>query len=414
MAGRAGLWANADFLKLWAGQTISQLGTQVTLLALPLIAAVLLQASPLEMGILAAAEMAPFLLIGLPAGVWVDRLPRRPLLVAGDVGRAAALGTIPLAYALGALGMTQLYLVAFATGTLTVFFDVAYMSYLPSLVGRSELIEGNSKMEATRAGAQVVGPGLGGTLVQLLSAPVAIALDCLSFLVSAVFLLFIRGAEAPPAEQQARTSMRAEIGEGLRYVFTHPLLRPIASSTATSNLCSSAMWALYILFAVNELGLSAATLGLVFAVGNIGLLLGALFSSRLSRRFGLGATIIGAAMVSGLGGLHVPLATPATAVALLIASQTLVGTGNVVYNVNQVSLRQAITPDRLQGRMNATVRFVVWGTMPVGSLLGGVLGEWLGLRPAILLAAAGATLAFLWMVASPVRTLRQQPSPAEP
>ena len=238
---------------------------------------------------------------------------------------------------------------AFATGTLTVFFDVAYMSYLPSLVGRSELIEGNSKLESTRAGAQVLGPGLGGTLVQLLSAPVAIALDCLSFLLSAVFLLFIRGAEAPPVGRQATTSMRAEIGEGLRYVFTHPLLRPIASSTATFNLCSSATGALYILFAVNELGLSAATLGLVFALGNIGLLLGAVLSARLSRRFGLGATIIGAAIVSGLGGLLVPLATPATAVALLIASQTLGGIGNMVYNVNQVSLRQAITPDRLQG-----------------------------------------------------------------
>ncbi|MCL5108649.1 MAG: MFS transporter [Chloroflexi bacterium] len=410
---RSGLWAHADFLKLWADQTISQFGSQITFLALPLVAA-LLGATPLEMGVLSAVEMLPFLLVGLPAGVWVDRMPRRPILIAGDLGRALVLASIPLAFLLDALTIGQLYVVAFIAGTFTVFFDVAYMSFLPALVTREELVEGNSKLETTRAAAQIAGPGVAGTLIQLFSAPVAILVDSLSFLISAAFLLAVHTGEPAAVRRNPAGGVRAEIGEGLRYVFSQPLLRPIASATATFNLFSSATFALYILFAVEELALDAAVIGLIFAVGNVGALLGATAAGTATRLLGLGRSIIGAMVLCGLASFLVPLATPATAVALLVPSLVVSGIGNMVYNINQVSLRQAITPARLQGRMNATVRFMVWGTMPIGSLLGGTLGQWLGLRPAILLAAAGSASAFIWLIASPVRTLRVQPPPVEP
>lgn len=410
---RPSLWAHQDFLKLWAGQTVSQFGSQITFLALPLVAALLLNASPLEMGVLAAAEMAPFLLIGLPAGVWVDRTARRPILILGDFSRAVVLASIPAAALLGLLTMNQLYVVAFLVGIATVFFDVAYMSYLPSMVHRASLVEGNSKLETSRAAAQVAGPGVGGVLVQVLSAPVAIAVDSLTFLVSGAFVLAIRAPEAPPKIEKAGESLRREIAEGIRYVFTHALLRPIASSTATFNLFAAASGALYVLFAVNELDLDAALLGFIFAVGNVGLVLGAVFAGGLSRRYGLGNTITGAAAISGLAALLVPIATPQTAVALLISSQAIAGMCNMVYNINQVSLRQAITPARVQGRMNATIRFTVWGTMPIGALIGGVIGEALGLRPAMAIAAVGTSLAFLWLVRSPVRGLREQPASPE-
>ena len=409
------LWNHGDFLRLWAGQTVSQFGTQITVLALPLLAAVMLEASPFEMGLLGAAEMAPFLLIGLPAGVWVDRLPRRPLLIGGDVGRALVLASIPIAHLVGLLTIWQLYVVAFVVGTLTVFFDVAYMAYLPALVNREQLIEGNSKMETSRAAAEVAGPGIAGVLIQALTAPVAIAFDAASFLCSALVLGLIRRREPPAtlAPGGVRPALLAEMREGLRFVLTHPLLRPIAFATGTINLFRSAIGALYVLFAVRDLGLDAATLGFVLAAGNAGFLFGAVLAGRAASSLGLGATIVGAAMLTGLGGLLLPFATPAFAVPVLIASGLLVGLGNPLYNVNQVSLRQAITPDRLQGRMNATMRFVVWGTMPIGYLTGGVAGEWLGLRTAIALLAVGAALAFLWLLFSPVRSLREHPAPAQ-
>ncbi|MHB1417673.1 MAG: MFS transporter, partial [Chloroflexota bacterium] len=287
---RIGLWRHRNFLKLWTGQSVSQLGSQITLLALPLTAALLLNASPLEMGFLSAVEMAPFLLIGLPAGVWVDRWPRRPVLIAGDVGRAVVLVTVPVGYLVGLLTMAQLYVVAFISGILTVFFDVAYMSYLPSLVERDQLIEGNSKMETTRAAAEVAGPGLAGTLVDLLSAPLAIAFDALSFIVSAIFVWNIRTDESAALGARAgkRNGLWVEVGEGLRYVAMHPLLRSIAGCTATSNLFSSAFGPIYILFAVRELGLEPATIGFIFAVGNVGFLVGASLASRVADRLGLG------------------------------------------------------------------------------------------------------------------------------
>jgi MFS family permease len=410
-----GLWRHPDFLKLWAGQTISLFGSQVTLLALPLTAVVALDATPAQMGLLGAAEFAPFLLLGLFAGVWVDRLRRRPLMIAADLGRAALLGSIPAAAFSGVLRMELLYAVGFLVGVLTVFFDVAYQAYLPSLVRREELVEGNSKLEVSRSVAQIAGPGVAGGLVQAITAPVTLVVDALSFLVSAASLGIIRVPEPAPAPREHGRNIWAEIAEGLQVVLGNPLLRSIAGCTATSNFFSNVLFAVYVLFVTRELRIEPAVLGLIFSIGSVGALLGALLAGRIAQQFGLGPTIAWVPCVGAPGGLLVPLASGSRelAIPLLVVSQFLIGLTGPIYNVNQVSLRQAITPDRLQGRMNASMRFIVWGTLPLGSLLGGALGERFGLQSALLVGAVGVLLAPLWVVFSPVRNLREAPVPAE-
>ena len=409
------LWRHRDFRRLWSAETISQLGTQVTLLALPLIAILILRANPFEVGLLTAVEYLPFLLVGLPAGVWVDRLRRRPILIAADVGRALSLASIPVAHALGDLTLIHLYLVAFLNGTLTVFFDVAYMSYLPSLVERNQLMEGNSKLEVSRSGAELAGPGLAGALIQALTAPVAIIADAVSFFGSAVFLLLIRHREPAirPDATEAPPKMRTEIGEGLRYVLRHRLLLPIAICTSTSNLFGHMAFAVYLVYAVRELGLSPGLIGVIFALGNVGFLVGAIAANRIARRLGIGTTIWLSAATYGPSLLLIPLAPRTAPVAFLIASWFLGSLGSVVYNVNQVSLRQAITSDRLQGRMNATIRFLVWGTMPIGAFAGGALGSAIGLRPTLFVAAVGGVFVVLPVLLSPVRKLREIPEPQD-
>ena len=409
-SGRS-LWRHGDFMRLWSAETISQLGTQVTMLAMPLTAILALHASAFEVGALSSVEFAPFLLVGLPAGVWVDRMRRRPILIAGDLGRALVLGSIPLAAALHVLTMGHLYVAAFVTGICTVFFDVAYMSFLPSLVDRDQLIEGNAKLEISRSGAQLAGPGLAGVLVDLVTAPVAILADAVSYLGSAAFVFRIRGREDRPAaaEDGDRPTMRAEIMDGLRYVVGHPLLRPIAACTSISNLFSSIDLAILVLFAVRTLGLSPAAIGLALAVGNVAFLAGAFAADRLTGPLGLGRTIIAGIAVGEVGAFLVPLASPSTGFAALAVGGGLFGFGAVVYNVNQVGLRQAITPDRMLGRMNATMRFIVWGTMPIGALIGGVLGEVIGLRATLWVAAVGGLLAIVPLLISPVRRLVRIP-----
>lgn len=410
-----GLWRHGNFLKLWVGQTISVFGSSITGLAIPLTAAIALRATPLEMGILGAAGTAPFLLIGLFAGAWVDRMRRRPILIYSDIGRALLLAIIPLAALLGLLRMELLYVIEFLVGVMTVFFEVAYQAFLPALISREHLVEGNSKMEISRSTAQIAGPGLAGLLIQAVTAPVAIIVDALSFLVSAVSLALIRTPEPAPAAKAEHASIWSDIGEGLKLVLGNPLLRPIVACTATTNLCSGMWSAVLVLFATNTLGLSPAQQGLIFSLGAPGTLLGALVAGRVAKRLGLGQTIIGSALLGGLGGMLLPLAgmLPAAGTALMVASQLVVGAGFVIYNINQVSLRQAITPDRLLGRMNASIRFIVWGILPIGALIGGVLGQRLGIFPTLVISSLGQLLAFLWVLCSPVRSLREQPAPVE-
>jgi MFS family permease len=409
-----GLAQERDFRNLWAAETVSQLGSQVSQIALPLVAIIVLKASAFEVALLGVIEFAPFILISLPAGVWVDRLRRKPILVAADVGRALLLASIPVAHWLGVLTIWQLYVVGFAVGFLTVFFDVSYQSYLPSLVARDQLIEGNSKLEISRSGAQLAGPGLGGVLVEALTAPIAVLVDAISFLASAIFLFRIRKEETAPtrAERQAGPGMKAEVAEGLRWVFGNRYLRWIAASTATFNFFGNIIFSVILVFAVRELGLRPGVIGLVFSVSSVGYLLGALVANRLSRRFGVGPAII----IGALGSTSLVLlavAPESNPIPFLIAALGISSLGIPIYNITQVSFRQAITPERIQGRMNSVMRFIVWGVMPLGSLLGGAIATWFGLRTAIWVGAIGTSLAVLPVLLSPVRTLREMPEPVE-
>jgi MFS family permease len=414
---RGGLWRHSDFLKLWSAETISVFGSQVGQIALPLVAILVLDASAFAVAALGTVAFLPFILFALPAGVWVDRLPRRPILIVGDFGRAALLATVPIAYVADALTMTQLFVVTFFVGTFQVFFDVAYQSYLPSLVERDQIIDGNSKLEISRSAAQVGGPGLGGALVQLFTAPWAVLLDAVSFLVSALFLLRIQKVEerAPVATAEGRkVSQWTDLKEGLRFVLGNPNLRAQAGCTATSNLFASVAFSIFLVFAVRELGLSAGAIGLVFSVGAAGSLLAAFTSTRLSTRFGIGPTSIVVAALFGPATLLMALAPEGNAaIPVLIAAQLLFGFVVVVYNIVQVSYRQAICPPRLQGRMNSVMRFMVWGTIPFGTLLGGALATWVGLRETIVIGAIGGGAAFLWLFFSPQRHLREMPAPID-
>ncbi len=413
-----GLWHNPAFMRFWAADSISQFGIQVSAVALPLAAALLLGASAGQMGMLSAAATAPFLLIGLFVGVWVDRVRRRPLLVLSDLARAAILLAVPLAWALDALSMGLLYGVAFLVGTFTVVFEVAFASYLPTLVRREELVEGNGKIAASASAAQVGGPGIAGILVSLLGAPVAVLIDAASYLVSAALMWKIPALERRPTPSGGEQRVRREIGEGLRAVFHSPVLRALIACSATSTLFGYVFLAVYILYLTEDLGLGPTAVGLVFATGGVGAVLGAVIARSAARRFRPGPTMVAAQVLCGLGGMAIPLAVavPTIALPLVLVAEFFQWMMLVTYTVNGVSLRQALTPDRLQGRVNATARFVISGAQPVGALLGGALGEAVGVRPTLIVGVLGMLAASLWVLLSPVRGIRVQPAglPEEP
>ena len=402
----AGLWAHPDFRRLWTAESISLCGSEVTVIALPWTAVLVLGASPAQMGLLAAAAKAPFLLVGLLAGVWVDRLRYRSVMVAADIGRAVLLGSIPVAAALGILRIEQLFVVAFLAGVLSVFFDVAYQSYLPELVERDRLTEGNGKLEASKSVAEMAGPILGSGLLQIAAAPFAIGVDAVSFVLSALFLRSIRSNRAP-AVHAARASMLADVAEGIRLVVHSPLLGPIAACSATMNLFYQMLMAVYVLYVTTTLHLAPAFVGIILGIGSLGALAGALLASPAARRLGTGKALIAATVISGLAGLGIAFSAGfgSATLAGLIGAQLLLMFGVPIYNINQVSLRQALTPAGVRGRVNATNRCLVWGTMPVGSLLGGLLGQTIGVQPTIAIGAFGMLLAGLWVAASAVRSL---------
>jgi MFS family permease len=412
MARGSSLWRHRDFMLLWGGETVSHIGTQVSMLALPLVAITLLDATPLQMGVLTMAETLAFLLVGLPAGAWLDRMRRRPVMLAADLMRALLLASIPLAWWLDMLTLAQLVVVGLLVGLATVFFDVAYQSYLPSLVGRELLVEGNGKLESTRALAHIGGPALGGGLVQLLGATMAVVIDSISYLLSGAALRAIRTPEPEP-EPAEHPRLRTQIAEGLRFVVRHPLLRPITLCTGTSNFFNGILAAVIVLFLARELGLSAGVIGVLFTAGGVGGVLGAVTTSWWTAKVGQARTIWLVGLVTWPWALLQPLAEPGWRISLIFISGVLTGYGVVVYNVAQVSFRQAICPNRLLGRMNASVRFLVWGTLPLGGLLGGVLAEWLGVRGALWIAVIGEALAVLWVIASPLRSMRDLPQSEE-
>jgi MFS family permease len=405
------LWSHRDFLKLWTGQSISELGSQVSQLAIPWLAAVGLHASPIAFSLLGVLGFLPFILFALPAGVWVDRLRRRQILIVGDASRAVLLALIPILWAAGVLQLWHLLILQFAIGIFTVFFDVAYQSYLPALIEREHLIDGNSKLQLTVSVAQVAGPSMSGGLIAAITAPYAIVLDAVSFVASTLFMLRMKHREELPelAPGTVRPRMWPQVKEGLQWVVGNRQLRAIAGCTGTSNFFGTSLFAIAILYFVRSLHLSAVDVGAVFAVGSVGSIAGALLANRLQKKIGVGRSIVANAVLFSSAGIAYPLAPHSFPLPVLTAGQLVFGFSGVAYNITQISLRQAITPERLQGRMNAAMRWIVWGTIPLGLLLGGSIGQWIGLRTALWVGAIGSLPTFLWVLLSPVRSIRDMP-----
>ncbi|MFD7028616.1 MFS transporter [Streptomyces sp. NPDC059917] len=412
-AASGGLFRMRDFRFLLAGAAAGQVGAQVTLVALPLVAVLELKAPAFQVGLLTAAETAAFLLIGLPAGAWVDRMRKLSLMIRADVVRCLAMASVPLAAVADALTMAQLYVVALVVGVATVFFDVAHQSYLPVLLPREHLVAGNGALETVRSSAQVAGPGLGGGLVQLVGAHLAIVADAIGYAVSALFLLAIRRPESKP-EPVPGASLRKEVGEGLRFVLGHPLLRVIAVTTGLGNFFTAMLMATQTVFLVRVLDLAPAAIGGMLSASAVGGLAGALCAGRLARRFGQARIIWLSSLVTGPFALLWPLSGKGAAAALFAVASGAVFFGAVVYNVAQVSFRQTLCPPRLLGRMNATLRFLMWGTLPLGALVGGAVADASGARAALWICAVGFLLVPVPLLLSPLRRMRELPEVAHP
>jgi MFS family permease len=408
---RLGLLRRPSFRAFWLSQSISFIGSHVTELAFPLTAVLVLNATSEQMGLLTAIGYVPFLLVGLLAGVWVDRRRRRPILIATDLVSAAAIAVIPLAAILGVLRIETLLAAAFVIGFVEVIAPVASQSFMPTLVGRDHLIEGNAKVEASHSVASIVGPGLGGYLVQVLTAPITLLLDSLSYLASAVLLASVDVKEPPPLPEESLASVPAQIGEGLRIVAATPVLLALVACGAVHNFFSRMIDAIVVLYAVDVLRLGPAEIGLVFAAGGPGSFLGAMVVGRIGRRIGVGRVIVFGQIATGISRLLVPVAAltggPAASLAVLAASTFLLGLARTTFNISQVSLRVAMTEDRLHGRVNATMRFVMWGVTPFGALAGGLLAATtLGLQGTLFVAALGVLVATGPLLAPAVRTRR--------
>lgn len=397
-----------EFLKLWAAQSISQLGDQITLLALPLAAVLTLDASAAEMGLLTAAELMPHLLFSLFAGVWIERSTRRRhLMILADVARAALLASVPLAAAFDLLTFPQLLAVAFAVGTFTVMFDISWATLLISVVPRDDVVEANSKLSLSRALSFVVGPSVAGFLVQLLTAPVTLLLDAFSFLGSALFLRRIRAPE-PSVEEDAQESVLASLRSGLRFTVRDEVIGPALACVATINLFNFVFWAIFVLFATKELGVSPGVLGLALGAGAVGGIVGSLVAVRLERLLGIGRAFSVGAVLFPLPLVLVPLAAgPEPVIAAMLATaEFLSSVGVMILDVNGSSIGLLRTPHRIRSRVVGSFRFVNMGIRPIGALLGGALGTALGLHAAIWIGATGALLGVVWLVFSPIPRMR--------
>lgn len=412
---RPTLWHHADFLRFWASQTVSQFGTQITFLALPLIAITLLEASAFEIGILNSVGWLPHLLISLVAGVWVDKLRRRSVLILADLLRGAILLWIPIAFLLDILSLWQLYLVVFAVGICGVFFDIAFGAYLPFLVKREQLVEGNTKLEASSTAARIGGPPLAAGLITLLGAPLAIAVDALSALFSSLLVTSIRKREPPPEPDKTASrqpTLLRDIKQGMRYVLTHPLLRPGALFGIVANFAMGMIEAVFLVYAVRALGLEVGAIGIIFSIGSIGLIAAVAVAGRVSSSLGVGPAMLLGCVLYSLGILLMPLA-PAAPVPILIASQAILLFGVTIFQINNVSLRQTITPAHILGRVNGTISFLVLGVLPIGSLVGGALADLMSLEAALWVAAILTFLAVLPIALSPVAKLYTMPQVEE-
>ncbi|MGN6760443.1 MAG: MFS transporter [Leifsonia sp.] len=407
------LFASRDFLLLLAGQTTSQLGAQVSGVAVPLLAVVTLHATALEVGMLGAASTIAFAVVGLPAGAWVDRIRRRSLLIASDLARAALLATIPLAAVFGILSLGQLLLVSLLAGVSRVFFDVGYRSYLPSVIGRDRVLAGNSSLEFVRASGQVAGPALGGVLVTLIGAASVLLVQAGTFVVSALCLLGIRAREDAPAPSSAGRPrrMREEIAEGLGFVLRSRVLRATTVASALGNFSFAIASAVNMVFLSRTLGLSPALIGVVIAVGSVTVMIGAAFTTRLSRAVGSVRIVwLSLAFTAPLALLGA-FAQPGWWTLLIVVGIAAGEFGQIVYAIAQVSVRQQVCPDRMLGRVNATMQVVVMGLFPLGAIVGGVLGDAVGARSTLILAGALLLLcpALLWRALRGLRDVSDLP-----
>jgi Na+/melibiose symporter-like transporter len=408
MTRASSLWRHRDFRLVWAGDTVSVFGMQIVGLAIPLMAVQLLDATPFQMGLLAALEMAAFLLISLPAGAWVDRWHKKRVIVLGDLSRAAVLALLPLAWAFDALAMWQVYAVALVSGAITVFFDVANQSFLPEIVDTDHLADGNGKLQASQQVAGVAGPAAGAALIRLIGSPVAVAVTSVCMAASSMLVSRVDHVETPTPREERRP-MRVEIGEGLSFVIRHPLLVRITACTGISNFASNILYALFVLYVVRTLGMAETTLGLILSVSAVGGVLGAVSAGPVSRWMGEGRSIPFTAVLMPLAAVSTPAASLTAPVPVLLGGGFVLGWAVVVYNVVQVSFRQRLCPQPLLGRMNASIRFLVWGPIPLGALAGGALGSALGVVPALWVGVAVMSLAALPVVMSPLLFMRDLP-----
>ena len=408
-----GLWRNGTFMRVWSAATVSVFGSFVTRIALPFVAILVLRAGPIEIAVLRSLDLVAALLVGFVAGAWVDRLRRRPVLIWADLGRAALLGTIPVAALGGWLTLPQVFAVSASAAVLTTFFDAADRAYLPSIVSRAELVRANAALAATSAAMEFAAFGIAGFLVSLLTAPIAIAVDAASFIVSAVLLGSIRHRESPPPPVAERQPVLDEIRAGLRVVTHDPVLRGLA----WGGMGLSAMWggfgATWLLFITDDLRLDPATIGVIAALGGFGSLLGALLAERVTRRFSVGSVMVVSLLGAAVGNLLIPLAPaglPLVAIACLIGQQLIGDTAVTVFDVTEISVRQSRVPDRQLGRVNATIRVALVLAQLIGTLAGGMVAEVVGLREAAFLAPLGALAGAVLVLRSPVRRLGRLPS----
>lgn len=395
------LWRHADFLKLWAGESVSVVGTSVTFLALPTLAIFGFHAGPAQVGLLMALQRLPFPFLAIPVGAWIDRRRKRPVMIAADAGRFLALGSIPVAAGLGHLTLGWLYATALVTGVLTVFFDLAYLAYLPALVERRDLLEGNTKLEISWSVASVLGPGLGGLLIQLVGAARAIAVDALSYAASLAALLAIRKPEKEPAA--ASTRIHRDVIEGVRFVAGHPVLLSLLLLEGGSGLGFHAVDPVQYPFFYERLAISPATVGAIFAVEGVMSVVGAALVGPVTRRVGTGPAIALTGVVTGLAMATLPLAAQVhgAGIAVLVALFAVAGLADPINNVAQLTLRQSLTDDRLQARVNAVYRTVYWGCWPLGNLIGGWLGTVFGLVPTMVAGGIFGAVVMLAMLATP-------------
>jgi predicted MFS family arabinose efflux permease len=398
------------------GQTCAQMAAQISFLAIPLVATIALDATPGEMAFLTALGGVPSLVIGLHAGVMADRYRRRRLMIAADVGRVLLLGVVPLAYLLDSLTLPLLAIVVVLAGMLTLLFDVSYQALLANILDRRNVVTGNSALELSRTAAELTGPGIAGQLVQWFGAPLALVSNAALYAVSALAIWRIDPArDHQPVRHSGHPSFRQEIVEGFRAIWSIPPLRVTIIGRGMLVASNAALEVVFILYVVRVLHVGPALLGLIFGVGGVGFLIGALVPRLIAGRIGFGVSTAIATAVIALSDLLVPFAEtrPAAVVPLLILAQLLFGVGMTVFNVNQASLRQLTIPTHIQGRASATARFIADASVPLGAAMGGLLGETIGLRSTLVVAAAAELLVACWFLASPLRDLRSLPVPQE-